>query len=241
MCFTAINVFTFITSEQKGLVDESQCRSCRPGFYCLETGLSAVSGPCLPGHEYAWRFSWFLMHCPSKICSFSNTSFDVCIPGFYCLEGSQTSTPVSRIYGDVCPAGHYCTEGSSVPTPCPAGSYENETGGKSKDDCKPCPTGKQEVILQKHLWVCTNSLVFIIWMSLPGWFQELSGQRQCNPCPSGFHCQSLVSSPIPCPVGYICPGESLYGQPLPCPRGTYNPSQGLTTTGILSYNKIKLY
>lgn len=79
-------------------------------------------------------------------------------------------------------------------------------------------------------------------MSLSGWFQDLSGQKECNPCPPGFHCQSLspsptrgsatgLSSPLPCPAGYICPRESTDSQPLPCPKGTYNPSQGLTTTG----------
>ncbi|XP_036928145.1 uncharacterized protein LOC119004899 isoform X4 [Acanthopagrus latus] len=162
-------------SEQSGLVDESQCRSCSPGFYCSGTGLFAVSGPCLPG--------------------------------FYCLEGSKTATPMSSASGGVCPAGHYCTEGSSVPSPCPAGSYQNETGGKGRDDCKPCPFG---------------------------WFQDLSGQTECNPCPPGFHCQSLSSSPtspLPCPAGYICPRESPDRQPLPCPKGTYSPSQGLTTAG----------
>lgn len=40
-----------VDSEQTGLVDESQCRSCSPGFYCSEPGLSAVSGPCLPGQN----------------------------------------------------------------------------------------------------------------------------------------------------------------------------------------------
>lgn len=68
-------------------------------------------------------------------------------PGFYCLEGSKTATPMSSVSGGVCPAGHYCTEGSSVPSPCPAGSYQNETGGKGRDDCKPCPFGKQEAVL----------------------------------------------------------------------------------------------
>ncbi|GLD57311.1 zonadhesin-like isoform X1 [Lates japonicus] len=180
---TVIKMFTSFDSEQNGLVDESQCRSCSPGFYCSESGLSAVSGPCLRG--------------------------------FYCLEGSQTATPMSSESGSVCPAGHYCTEGSSVPSPCPAGSYQNETGGKGKDDCKPCPLGL---------------------------FQDLSGQKECKPCPPGFHCQSLspiptrgsptgVSSPLPCPAGYICPRESPDSRPVPCPKGTYSPNQGLTVTG----------
>lgn len=86
-------------------------------------------------------------------------------------------------------------------------------------------------------WKC-----YYVWKSLPGWFQDLTGQKACNPCPPGFHCQSLssgpttgysngVSNPLPCPAGYTCPRESEDSQPLPCPKGSYSSSQGLTTTG----------
>lgn len=67
-------------------------------------------------------------------------------------------------------------------------------------------------------------------MSVPGWFQGLVAQAECNPCPPGFHCQAPSSSPLACPAGYICPGN---GRPLPCPRGTYSPTQGLTSMGNL--------
>lgn len=143
--------------------------------------------------------------------------------------------------GGVCPAGHYCVAGSSVPTPCPSGFYQNKTGGKSKDDCKPCPVGKQERFNTNLALLCTKFFILFgdsaiedvltVWTFLPGWFQESSGQTECVPCPPGFHCQSLSPSPLLCPAGYICPNKSLDSQPLPCPRGTYNPSQGLTTTG----------
>ncbi|KAG7455700.1 SCO-spondin-like isoform X1, partial [Solea senegalensis] len=163
-------------SEQSGLVDEAQCRRCSAGSFCSETGLSAVSGPCLSG--------------------------------FYCLEGSHSPSPVLSESGSVCPAGHYCEEGCSVPTPCPAGSYQNETGGKGKDDCKQC---------------------------LLGWFQNLLGQKECNLCPPGFDCTSPtkeratgVSIPLLCPAGYICPGENPGHQSIPCPKGTYSPNQGLS-------------
>ena len=79
-------------------------------------------------------------------------------------------------------------------------------------------------------------------MSSPGWFQASLGQKECHPCPAGYHCQALspsptrgnpmgVSSPVLCPAGYVCPKENPVSQPVPCPKGTYNPSQGLTTTG----------
>ncbi|MEQ2168327.1 hypothetical protein GOODEAATRI_013161 [Goodea atripinnis] len=72
--------------------------------------------------------------------------------------------------------------------------------------------------------------------------QDLPGQKECVPCPAGFHCQPLnptptrgtslgVSSPLPCPAGYICPRDSLDNQPIPCPKGTYSSSQGLISTG----------
>ncbi|XP_036070832.1 sushi, von Willebrand factor type A, EGF and pentraxin domain-containing protein 1-like [Oryzias melastigma] len=170
-------------SDQRGLVDDSECQSCIPGFYCSESGLSSVSGPCLPG--------------------------------FVCLEGSQSAAPPSGDSGGVCPVGHYCSEGTSVPSPCPPGFYQNEAGGKSKDDCKPCPLG---------------------------WFQDLPGQKECNPCPPGFLCMAPsasstrgspigASSPLPCPAGFTCPSENPENPPVPCPKGTYSPVQGLITTG----------
>ncbi|XP_041849947.1 neurogenic locus notch homolog protein 4-like [Melanotaenia boesemani] len=244
-----------------GLAEELQCTPCDPGMYCKGTGRSFPSGLCAAGFvcvggasvpspsDYMTGFlcppgffcpegtsvpkpcpkgtfgeqsglvdDFQCQSCtPGFYCSESGLSAvsGPCLPGFYCLDGSQSATPVSGVSGGVCPAGHYCSEGSSVPSPCPAGFYQNEAGGKGKDDCKPCPLG---------------------------WFQELPGQKECNLCPPGYHCQSLspsptrgtsigVSSPVPCPAGYICPGESADSQPVPCPKGTYNPSQGLTTTG----------
>ncbi|KAM7413317.1 hypothetical protein PAMA_020621 [Pampus argenteus] len=118
-------------------------------------------------------------------------------PGFYCLEGSQTAAPISSVSGSVCPAGHYCAEGSSVPSPCPAGSYQNETGGKGKDDCKPCPLGKQEAILYKSVIVGKGFIV-------PGALAEQT--RLCA--------QLVSSAPVehqsPCPVlqGHLAPEQA---------------------------------
>ncbi|XP_030007195.1 multiple epidermal growth factor-like domains protein 11 [Sphaeramia orbicularis] len=244
-----------------GLIEKRQCSLCDPGMYCKGEGRTSPIGPCAAGFVcvggaselspsdnltgYPCPPGFFCpvgtavpKPCPkgtyseqtglvdeSQCCSCSpgfycsetglSTVSGPCLPGFYCLEGSQTATPVSSASGGVCPAGHYCVEGSSVPSPCPSGSYQNDTGGKSIEDCKPCPIGQ---------------------------FQAASGQNQCNLCPPGFHCQDLnsspseggssgLSSPVPCPPGYICPSDSTDSQPLPCPKGTYSPNPGLTTTG----------
>ncbi|XP_010794964.1 zonadhesin-like [Notothenia coriiceps] len=243
---------------KSGMVEEWQCSLCDPGVYCKGTGRTFPSGPCTAGFvcvggasEPSPRDNLTGFPCPPGFFCFVRTSVPkpcpkgtfskqsglvdesqcrscspgfycsetglsavsgACLPGFYCLEGSHTATPMSSVSGGVCPAGHYCAEGSIVPSPCPAGSNQNETGGKGKDYCKTCPLGS---------------------------FQDFAGQKECNPCPPGFHCQSPspsatrgsstgVSSPLPCPAGYICPRES---QPVPCPKGTYSPSHGLTSTG----------
>lgn len=147
----------FVDSEQTGLVDESQCRRCSPGFYCSEPGLSAVSGPCLPGQNKR-PHNWFLT---LMLFIFASAWFEVPPSGFFCLEGSQSSSPGSSMFGGICPVGHYCAESSSVPSPCPAGSYQNETGGKGKHDCNPCPPGMQTINNVAHMfssWECHRCL-----------------------------------------------------------------------------------
>ncbi|XP_066500606.1 zonadhesin [Hoplias malabaricus] len=122
-------------------------------------------------------------------------------------EGSSTAAPVSTGFGDVCPLGHYCDSGSTVPIPCPVRTYRSENGGKSVEDCMPCPEGR---------------------------FQDQRGQSDCKSCPPGFHCPSSAqqsngsSAPLICPEGYYCPNETL-GRPVPCPKGTYSNNKGLTS------------
>lgn len=83
--------------------------------------------------------------CTLMLFIFASAWYKVLASGFFCLEGSQSSSPRSSMFGGICPVGHYCTESISVPSPCPAGSYQNETGGKGKHDCKPCPPGMQNM------------------------------------------------------------------------------------------------
>ena len=44
------------------------------------------------------------------------------------MERSTEPTPDGQSYGYKCPLGHYCEEGTKVPTPCPAGTYNGQTG-----------------------------------------------------------------------------------------------------------------
>lgn len=90
-------------------------------------------------------------------------------------------------------------------------------------------------MLQKP-WVST--IMFHSLNTFSGRFQDLSGQKECSPCPPGFHCPrptrgsyAGVSVPLLCPAGYVCPGENPGSRPLPCPRGTYSSKQGLINIG----------
>uniref|UniRef100_A0A3Q3IVN5 Uncharacterized protein n=1 Tax=Monopterus albus TaxID=43700 RepID=A0A3Q3IVN5_MONAL len=195
------------TSVPKPCPKGTFCRSCSPGFYCSETGLSVVSGPCLP---------------------------------FYCLEGSQTATPMSSVSGGVCPAGHYCPEGTSVPLPCPAGYYQNKTGSKGKEDCKPCPF---ECLVCPLGQFCGSEGLVEPSGSCAAGFLCLMGATMPNPtdnrtgslCPPGIYCLqgkrafycdwgSSRADQVMCPAGFFCPSGTPV--PLPCPAGTFSSQTG---------------
>ncbi|KAI4904543.1 hypothetical protein NFI96_029611 [Prochilodus magdalenae] len=184
---------------------------CPPGFYCLTGSFTAT--PC-PKGTFSGQFGLTeaaqCQSCsPGFYCSEPGLTAvsGPCLPGFFCSEGSSTAAPVSAVYGDRCPPGHYCDSGSAVPTPCQVGTHRSESGGKSVEDCMPCPGGL---------------------------FQDQRGQRDCKSCPPGFHCPSSSqlsnegSAPLICPEGYYCPNETV-GRPVPCPKGTYSNNQGLTS------------
>ncbi|KAJ8256943.1 hypothetical protein COCON_G00190950, partial [Conger conger] len=96
-------------SEKSGLAEPSQCRLCSPGHYCSEAGLSAVTGPCLPGY--------FCLEGSQSAAPGLSVFGGVCSPGHYCESGTVAPTP--------CPAGTHRPEsgGQHIDdcTACPAG------------------------------------------------------------------------------------------------------------------------
>lgn len=94
---------------------------------------------------------------------------------------------MSSISGGVCPVGHYCAEGTSVPSPCPAGTHQNKTGQKNKDDCKPCPIGKQVVLYE------LNCAGFHLCLRMPSPFE-------CS-CQAGFRSYQARESAFPALLG----------------------------------------
>lgn len=95
-----------------------------------------------------------------------------CLAGYYCPAG--TSTPTLP-----CPAGSLCPTGSASPVPCPAGTYQDETGQGS---CKACLAG----------YYCALA-------------SPCPGVNSTSPqlCPPGYYCPNgtRFATEYPCPIG----------------------------------------
>ena len=105
------------------LADESECVTCPSGFYC--DGLGGLTEPTGP-----------------------------CAAGYYCGGGATTQTPDNSpifLEDDLdgyftgnaqCPKGHYCPEGSKKPEACPPGTFDNNLGDESVNQCQDVGPGK---------------------------------------------------------------------------------------------------
>nr|XP_057935999.1 SCO-spondin isoform X4 [Doryrhamphus excisus] len=228
-------------SERTGLVDESQCRSCSPGFYCSEAGLSAVSGPCLPG--------FYCLDGSQTAAPISSVAGGVCPAGYYCAEGSSVPLP--------CPAGSFRNEtggkGKDDCKTCPPGFYQDLSG---QTECSRCPAGFH---CETHRWSSTRGSFSGLSSPLPcpaGFFcpreradgrpvpcprgtygpsQGLTSEGECSVCPAGHFCGSegLVEPSGRCTAGYLC----LAGASVPNP--TDNSSGSLCPPGVFCQQGLK--
>ena len=103
-----------------GKSNVSDCIDCPAGYYCQDTGLNAVTGPCKAGH----------------ICYLNALSND---PVY---NNDSTGNLTIITYGDRCHPGYYCPEGTTYMVPCPEGTYREHYGGRSESECTICDPGK---------------------------------------------------------------------------------------------------
>uniref|UniRef100_A0AAV2J1Z8 Sodium channel regulatory subunit beta-3 n=1 Tax=Knipowitschia caucasica TaxID=637954 RepID=A0AAV2J1Z8_KNICA len=196
-------------SNKGGLVAVSQCKSCIPGFYCSEPGLSVVSGPCLPG--------FYCLEGSSTATPKSVLFGDVCPEGHYCLEGS--SVPMA------CPPGSYqnLTGGASQEDckPCPTGQFQDLSGQK---DCNPCLPGFHCQVIgpSPSQW---NSNGVSVPEPCPAGYTcpRESLDRQPVPCPKGTYSNNLgltiLGECLKCPPGQFCGSDGLIEPSGPCDSG----------------------
>ncbi|CAN0099917.1 unnamed protein product, partial [Heterosigma akashiwo] len=216
---------------------QSQCKSCPAGYYCLEGSANLTACPtghfCPEGTEYATQYP-----CPNG--TYSNTTMleevgdcTACTPGSYCgTEGLSAPT------GE-CAAGYYCGGGASVPTPdayfssylgdtcvnregleedndvCPAGHYCPQGSG-APTACE--PGSFNNATMQTDASACVDCTA--------GYFCDHSGQfRAFKLCDEGYYCPGGDAVPtFNCTTGHYCPEGS--DQPVPCSAGEYQDEIG---------------
>ena len=156
---------------------------CSSGFYCVSgastpTPQDGTSGDLCPSGHYCLMGTSVPYPCPigtlrAAVGGKNASECESCPSGFQCVEEGLDS-PSSE-----CPSGHFCPTGTiDQPQPCPAGSYRNETQGRTEADCLICPLG----------YFCPSATI------IP------------NSCPQAFHCPVGSQVPISCPQGFYCVG-----------------------------------
>ncbi|XP_077467725.1 uncharacterized protein LOC144083617 [Stigmatopora argus] len=186
-------------SEQSGLMDESQCRRCSPGSYCSETGLSRVSGPCLPG--------FYCLEGSPTAAPVSSVSGGACPAGHYCAQGSDVPSP--------CPPGSFRNEtggkGKDDCKLCLPGFYQDLSG---QTECRRCPSGFHCETLRLSSTRGSSSVFYSPLPCPAGFFCSM---------------ESPDGQPLPCPKGTYGPSQGLgsEGECLACPAGLFCGSEGL--------------
>ena len=104
-----------------------------------------------------------------------------CTEGYYCTDTGNTLATRK-----ICPAGYYCPVGSSSATPCPAGSYNDQTGSWTPDVCaRECYVRDEQS--QREKTVPTN-LVCPHLAFTPLWYRRPTISLKSNSTAWGLIC-----------------------------------------------------
>jgi hypothetical protein len=189
--------------------NESSCIQCNAGYFSNQY------------HSICER-------CPQGTYSQSNQSVEcsACPAGKYCLEGCFTAE------GDGwCPSGSYSTLKTGIShlcTPCPAGTYNENTGSTSPSACLNCPEGA-------FCLARSNSSFGSGFCSAETYSTSGSGvNASCLPCPRGRRCMPGCGSnngSMPCdeckPGSFFHVGHKKCRL---CSPGTFNNANTSTTS-----------
>lgn len=229
--------------DQKG---QSTCKDCPAGYYCEEETVTPII--CEAGYMCPTGTSYSTMQ-PCHEGNYNpfvgQSECFVCPRGYYCkTDLTGITTPVE------CEIYSYCPEGtSSSSNPCIAGTYTDETGLQSKDQCKQCPAG---FFCKEGKYELSNTCdagYYCVSGSNTATPDSYTNKGIGSPCPIGNYCPKGTVVPTPCPdgktrsqtggktvddcteceAGYYC----IANDPVPksCPTGAYCP-QGSSTPSL---------
>ncbi|OQS02383.1 hypothetical protein THRCLA_21431 [Thraustotheca clavata] len=203
---------------------------CHIGSYCPEGSSNPVPCPLgTYGSSLQLQNQSSCTTCdPGYICPTSGltNSTLLCPPGSYCPGGQYSGSQ------NYCPVGSFCPSGSIVPQPCPAGTFNNNTGQAS---CQICPA---------RYYCLANSTAPL--PCPPGYYCPVQTQYGTQfPCLSGtFSNSALLQSSnecLDCPPGQYCSGlpptnvsTGFCSSPYFCSRRATSPRPNDTSGGLCS-------
>lgn len=178
------------------------CQPCDAGFTCSNGAVSPTDGTACPRGAYCLSAASQPTLCPAG--TYNNLTsqkslVEACQPcpaGYYCQAGTSDNYVA-------CAPGFFCPSGTRLldEFPCPAGTYNPNTGAITNNQCLQCLAG----------YYCDEGSTAIDYVN--------------NICPAGYYCPNGTTHDraFPCPEGSYNPntGASDSTACLPCPAGSY--------------------
>ncbi|GCC23266.1 hypothetical protein chiPu_0001660 [Chiloscyllium punctatum] len=219
--------------------EQKQCLFCPQGHYCEAEDINSTLCPSelnsVKTHRYPSGRAT-PKPCPSGEYQdqIGQIQCKPCPLGKHCdpLQGNgqHNESKAGTIQPIDCPAGYYCIKGMLYP--CPEGTYSNQTGRYSIEQCKPCPGGKYCALkgMSGYTGLCDPGCVCVLGASYPCPADNITGYK----CPPGSYCPQGASHGIKCPAGTFGPQDSLYSifECITCTPGFYCNTEGDCTAGF---------
>ena len=207
--------------------------TCPKGHFCPNGTARSSEFPCPPGtfsNETGLAEVIECLHCTlGMYCEHPGISSPTgpCNQGYYCTEGASVPNPTDGVTGDSCDTGQYCPQGSPEGVNCPRGTFNNQTGLASEDECTPCSPGF--FCDAEGLSEPTGPCLVGHFCSLHATYANPSNELFGDICSSGHYCPTQTALPIPCPHGTYLNQTRAESEEdcLPCEPGLFCNDSGL--------------